>query len=277
MNYLICKVNDRKQKYRKMLTMDEEIYKIPNCRAGILFKAGYSLEEDEWFVINDFSQTSYCIELLKEEFDSTKYSLAYSDKPGKISYLCSYQKKNFYCFQRVMLSNMVMRKRILRIGDEIDIRPVKHGITLQDYPDAFYRKDSDQLFFRKLESITSIFRGIQEIYREATDEEVAKFLSEDFVTVGSGYGTGKVGKANRKRLAWAVDKLRNFKPKQRKEIFEYIHEYNPQLPYKNKSFTIGSEDDLKNLVFGIDQRFYTTAVTKEPRVANSVLPLQSPV
>ena len=51
---------------------------------------------------------------------------------------------------------------------------------------------------------------------------------------------------------------------------KYTNQYYPGLEYDGKSFSIGSEEDLKNLLFGIEQRYYTTPVTKEKRVANSV-------
>lgn len=39
------------------------------------------------------------------------------------------------------------------------------------------------------------------------------------------------------------------------------------------SFEVGSEDELKMLLYGIEQRFYTTVVGGEKRIANSVIPL----
>ena len=67
-----------------------------------------------------------------------------------------------------------------------------------------------------------------------------------------------------------VDILEGLDQQQRTEIFTYTDDYYPQLSYVNGKFTINSEDDLKYLFFGIDQRYYTTPVTKEKRVANSV-------
>ncbi len=38
-------------------------------------------------------------------------------------------------------------------------------------------------------------------------------------------------------------------------------------------FTIGNEEDMKYLLWGIEQRYYTTPVTNENRVANSIMVL----
>ena len=40
------------------------------------------------------------------------------------------------------------------------------------------------------------------------------------------------------------------------------------------SFKIENENDLKVLIFGIEQRYYTTRIGSERRLANSVLTLE---
>lgn len=61
----------------------------------------------------------------------------------------------------------------------------------------------------------------------------------------------------------------------RKNIFAYIGDYCPELQSSENSFEIGTEDDMKKLLFGIEQRFYTTPVGGEKRIANSVIPFNS--
>lgn len=139
-------------------------------------------------------------------------------------------------------------------------------------PDAVYRKDIDVLYFKKLQAIAPIFRGIDILYKEATQEETEAFLKNDFIQLDNDYGVVKVKKMNRKRIAMAMETLNGFDKEQRKEVLEYTHKYYPNLKYDNKKeiFTIGNEDDLKYLLWGIEQRYYTTPVTNENRVANSV-------
>ena len=59
----------------------------------------------------------------------------------------------------------------------------------------------------------------------------------------------------------------------RKNIFAYIGDYCPELQADEGSFEVGTEEDMKKLLFGIEQRFYTTPVGGEKRIANSVIPL----
>jgi hypothetical protein len=41
-------------------------------------------------------------------------------------------------------------------------------IVINNFVDAIYKKEEDTLYFRKLTLITSIFKGIDTLYREAT-------------------------------------------------------------------------------------------------------------
>jgi len=43
------------------------------------------------------------------------------------------------------------------------------------------------------------------------------------------------------------------------------------LKVSENSFEVGSENELKMLLYGIEQRFYTTPVGGEKRLANSVI------
>ena len=58
-------------------------------------------------------------------------------------------------------------------------------IVIKSYPDAIYDKSSDSLYFKKLQSITSIFIGITDLYKEATQEDTEEFLNKDFISLKS--------------------------------------------------------------------------------------------
>ena len=76
---------------------------------------------------------------------------------------------------------------------------------------------------------------------------------------------------NRKRIASAMDRLADYSAAERGEIFNYIHEYCPAVNFENGQFSISSEDDLKYVLFGLDERYYTTKLSNEKRLANSVI------
>lgn len=140
-------------------------------------------------------------------------------------------------------------------------------------PDAIYQKDSDALVFRSLATISSIFTGIDRLYKEATKVEVETFLDNSFVELSNGYGVEKVSKPNRKRVALAMSTLAEMPDEDRNQMLSYIHSYcEEELKFdaENNKFEIKSDQELKLLLYGIEQRFYTTPIGKEKRLANSV-------
>jgi len=70
----------------------------------------------------------------------------------------------------------------------------------------------------------------------------------------------------------AMSSFNNFSSHEKSQIHTYIKDYCANLPFdeNNSSFTIKSEDDLKHLLWGIEQRYYTTPIGQEKRVANSI-------
>lgn len=56
------------------------------------------------------------------------------------------------------------------------------------------------------------------------------------------------------------------------QIKECIKRYRPNLKFDEASstFELSCDNDCKDLIFGIDQRYYTTIVGNHNRVANSI-------
>lgn len=74
-------------------------------------------------------------------------------------------------------------------------------------------------------------------------------------------------------MAIAIDMLKQFDRHQKKRIFEYTNQYFPDLKFNGNFFEISNEEDIKNLLYGIEQRFYTRPVTNEKRWASAVYKL----
>lgn len=270
MNHLFAKEKGRMGQYAKLLS-DRNIYTLPkDLNNAVEYDASYKLEDGEWYMISKFSNQDFCIDLLKNPIDSTDYASIEKKVLNNLEFICSYQDGNEFYFQRILKSRVLKKHRIIDFSKDMEIHETGEGIIINSIPDAVYIKSKDCLYFQRLETISPIFRGIEKLYREATQEEVDKFLASKFIRLTGNYGSAKVGKANRHRLAMANDTLSKLEKKQKKALFKYTYQYYPDLEYDGKSFAIGSEDDLKNLLFGIEQRYYTTPVTHEKRVANSV-------
>lgn len=272
MNYVLAKVKVKNEEGFRKLYTGEAIFEDLNGLSGANeYTPSTILEEDEWFKLSAFSTKEYCLDFLCTKFNSTEYQEIDKTHTDIIEYICSYQSGKYY-FQRILKHSIFKQKRIT-LGDNVSLDKGEKSIVVNDCPDAMYDKKHDTLYFRKLQTVAPIFKGIDILYKEATKEETESFLQNDFIETIDGYGVDRIKTMNRKRIAMAMETLKNFNKKQRKEVLDYTHEYYPHLQYKDSTFSVGTEDDMKFLLWGIEQRYYTTPVTKEQRVANSVIPL----
>ena len=231
----------------------------------------HNLDEDCWFKIENFSAHEFCLDFLKMDFISADYDELPRAKFADMAYLFSIQGEDFY-FQKVQSSQFIHLKFIC-LGEVVEIEESQRRLVIKQLPDAIYFKRNDVLVFRDLAGISSIFSGIDVLYREATDQEVGLFLAKPFINA-AGLSSEKVSKPNRKRIALAMATLEKMDDAAKDLLFEYIHEYcEGKLAFDqaSKKFTISKDEELKQLVYGIEQRFYTTHVSKERRLANSVL------
>lgn len=276
MNHVIAKIRIKGNvpKYRKIIS-DITLYILPqDLDPHIPYSPSHNLDEDSWFGIDNFSQQSFYLDELKENFVSTAYDMLKSDEINKLDFLCSVQDGNYYYFQKISKTQLLGRKKIY-LGEQFKYLEDSKDIVINDVADAIYIKDIDILYFKKLSSITGIFKGIDGLYREATQEETRTFLESEFIQLSEEFDAAQVKQANRKRIAMAIDIVNSFEDDQKEIVFDTIKDYCPDLVTENGTFKIASENDLKLLLYGIDQRFYTTPDGKEKRIANSVIKLSA--
>lgn len=276
MSQIYVKIRQRGEdnKYRKVLSTDKSIYVASTelIQSSIPYSARTLLEEGDWFLIENFSKTKFALDIIRDRFDPVDFDMLAAADYNRIAYIFIEEQENIY-FQNVTKSKLVRRKRIVHIGEEFKYDEGGMSIILNDIPDALYVRAEDTIYFRRLASITGIFQGIDQLYREATELETEKFLKRSFITLKSHFSSDQVKTANRKRIALAEDTLSCLQESEQKKIFSYIGDYCPGLKCEDGSFEIGDENDLKLLLFGIEQRFYTTPVGNEKRIANSVIAL----
>lgn len=277
MNQLLAKVKNNKQNYKesfKKIIGNKNCYNFPNNIQAINYNPNTLLEDGQWYFISNFSQQNFCINLLKENnVDSVDFNTLNRDEFSKLDYLCSYQDNNFFYFQKVRPSQLLFKKRILLdFGNNFTYDENNASVVINSYPDAIYKKDEDKLYFQKLETISTIFRGIDILYREATEEETTNFLNSNFITMSENLEISKISKTSRKNIAMAISILSQFSDNQKQEILEYTKQ-NSGLLHENGSFVINNENDIKKLVWGITERYYETPISREKRVANSIINL----
>ena len=65
-------------------------------------------------------------------------------------------------------------------------------------------------------------------------------------------------------------KYESFSDEQKLLLDEYLHDYCPELEKTDNGYKVNNEVEMTKLLNGINQRYYTTPVDKERRLANSV-------
>lgn len=261
-----------KSGYRNILSQENEILdqldteKI-NANA-VEFDPNYKLENDEWFCIADFSKRNFFIDLCKKNFSTASLRQIADNEYGKIQCIVIFQDGQKH-FQRITSSRFVDRKTILDYSGQPKIVVQRKQLEVKLESDAIFITATDMLYFRQIARIKTIFPGIEELDREATQPEVDKFLNHGTIKLQEGYDAHSVGSHNRKRIADIGNKYLSLSTEKQQELFDYAKD-KIGIKFKNGTFEIGSETDLKNLLYAMDQRYYYADIYEENRVANSV-------
>lgn len=272
MNYLIAKMKYKNGGFVRVTYSNEQIFELPDISEKKEYTASYKLENEEWFELDNFLARKYENNLIEKVFNSTDFNQIPPEKYSDIEYLCCKQG-DVFLFQKVF-SNQILCKKWLQISDEPTLNIGKPIVVLNNNIDAMYDKSKDTLYFKDIARIKVMFKGIDILYREATKEEIEIFLKEDFISLVDGFSVKQIKTANRKRIAQTVDILKTFSSIEKKEICEYTQSYCLDVPVKDNVFQISSENQLKHILFGIEQRYYTTVLSKEKRLANSVIAIK---
>lgn len=274
MNHVFAKVQDGKNNFICKLISDCSIFDINvgDIATLVNYSPTHNLDVDSWFKIEGFSKKTFCLDFISENFDSKNFNDYASGQFDKISYIFSIQEGDFY-FQKIT-SSMFLRKKFLAFGDVFKIENSMNRIIINPLPDAIYLKSQDILIFRDLAKISTIFKGIDELYREATNEEVKRFLSSSFIYLEEGFTAQSVLKSNRKRIALIMERVEKMDVNNVNKLMEYVKPYlidsNLGIKLMDNKFCIRRDADLKLLIYAIKERFYTTPIGNERRLANSV-------
>ena len=263
-----------KSGYQNILSQENEIIdQIDTDNINVIdFDPNYKLEGDEWFCIKDFSKKDFFIDLCKEDFSTANLGQIANNEYDEIQCIVIFQDGQRH-FQRITSSRFVNRKTILDYSGEPKIVEDRKQLEVKLESDAIFITATDTLYFRQIAKIKTIFPGIEELAREATQAEVDKFLNHGSIALKEEYNAHSVGSLNRKRIADIRNKYLSLSPEKQQELVDYAKD-KPGINFENGTFKIGSETDLKNLLYAMDQRYYRADIYEENRIANSVRVVQ---
>lgn len=266
-NYIFGKVK-RKQNLFRILETEKEVYDRSNLVLnGIDYNPSTLVEDEEHYQLTNFSQTEFCFDFLKEELNTVDFNQITKADLRNLSYICTFQD-NLFFFQ-IINSKFFINKKWFSIEEPL-LETEKPIVTINPFADAIYEKNSDTLFFKKLSLAQKIFKGMDQLYKEATEAETQTFLDSEFLEVSADFNAISVTVPNRKRIALVNETLNHLSDDEKEAIYDYTNEYG-QVTYENGKFKIDTDDDLKFVLWGIEQRYYTTQIGGEKRVANSII------
>jgi len=269
MNYLLAKLKGRTNEFLKVVASSNNILDTPDLTNIQNYTPEYKLEDDEWFKLDNFLARGYTNGLIENTFSGTSFNQITTDKYEDIKYLCCKQN-NLYLFQKMSI-NQLLSKKWFKITDSPTLQTNKPIIVINEWIDAVYDKNSDTLYFKDIVKIKQMFKGIEALYRTATQTEVNTFFANSFVSLGTDFTSNSVKVANRRRIAMALDTLNSFTPSEIVQVVTYTKSYCTSVPINGNMFVIETEEHLKLVLFGIEQRYYTTNIKPEKRLANSIL------
>jgi hypothetical protein len=234
---------------------------------GIDYNPATLIEDEEVYQLTNFSDSGYSFDFLTNEINTVEHDQITKADLKKLSFICTVQD-DFYFFQIINTSYFISKKWFSI--DELTLETEKPIITINPFADAIYNKSNDTLYFKKLTYAQKIFKGMDQLYKEATEAETQSFLQSDFIDLSQQFGANQVTIPNRKRIALVTETLSRLTDDEKIAIYDYTNQYG-KVTYEDGKFKIETDDDLKFVLWGIEQRFYTTHIGGEKRVANSII------
>lgn len=282
MDFLLAKLKGRGDNYAKLLTNKTMYDVIPDFSHHRAYDDDYKLHDDEWFVVENFSRKPYCPTLITAPFDILNYSYLHFEGYKKVDFTIAVQGEDEHCifiFQNVTPSSLYAKykaiawNRVLVNADQDQPNLIENDgvLVIKETPDCYYVKETDNLYFKNLSAITTIFVGINELYKDATDGEVDALLAWPELQIEGGFDNSKVKTANRRKIKEAIQRYNSFDANDKILLSRYISTYcSTLIDNATQKYKIGNEANLTDFLNCINQRYYTTTIQGIKRLANSV-------
>ena len=210
---------------------------------------------------------------IMQETSTANYNMLDKSEVKKVGSLFV-TRDNYIFFQRVRRTKQVKWRGIQYINGQFVFQETSEIINIKEYPDAVYDRSIHRLYFNNLEMIVGAFPGVEQLRRKADPEEIKRFLENDLIPMQGSLTPDDIKTANKRRIATATKILERVKSeKKENEMLAYLKEYWPTDRIENNRFIVSSDKELKDLLYGLEERYYKTTVFEEKRLANSVTPL----
>ena len=262
------------QKYRKLDNSDdisELVAPMIEPDNSIKFDPEAQLEHEDWFYIEI---DDIYMSMVKEYGDKFLSTVSLNDVTEeeftKIDLIFRKVENDGLVFQKITKSKRMVDKSILKWIPNIG-KPertiIENGIELKSAIDAYF-DGNDRLYFKNFRTIRSLFKGIDDYYRIASQAEVDEFKQFNLVSFVSDF---EIKTNNLKMLAvlkdYGID-LNDIGVK-RTLLRSYSQYPNQEFELdENQNFIIDSNRKLTCLLKLALGRLYTNPITHHKMEAN---------
>ena len=235
------------------------------------FNPEIKLEHEDWFYIKIDDDHRAMISEYSDQFSNTVSlnDVGASDF-SKIDLIFQKGENDDLIFQKITKSKRIVEKSILRWIPNIG-RPertiIENGIELKSDIDAYF-DGNDKLYFKSFKTIRSLFNGIDDYYRIASQAEVDEFKEFNLVHFVSDF---EIKNNNLKMLAVLKDYDINLDDTDIKQTLLETYGGYPHQEFEldeNDIFQINSNKKLTSFLKLALGRLYTNPITNDKMEAN---------
>ena len=235
------------------------------------FDPEIKLEQEEWFYIEMDDEQMSMIKEYEDKFLNTAGLNAVSEEEfSKIDLIFRKVENDGLVFQKITQSKRLVDKSILKWryrSRRAERTIIENGIELKCENDAYF-DGNDKLYFKNFRTIRSLFKGIDDYYRIASQTEVDEFKEFNLVNFVSDF---KIKTNNLKMLAVLKDYDIDLDDIAVKSTLLRTYSQYPSQEFElddNQNFIIDSNKKLTCLLKLALGRLYTNPITHHKMEAN---------
>ena len=235
------------------------------------FDPEIKLEHDEWFYVEiDNSHMSMVKEYEDKFLNTAGLNDVNEEEFSKIDLIFRKVENDGLVFQKITQSKRLVDKSILKWrfrSGRAERTIIEKGIELKSENDAYF-DGNDKLYFKNFRTISSLFKGLDDYYRIASQAEVDEFKEFNLVSFVSDF---KIKTNNLKMLAVLKDYGIDLNDIAVKSTLLRTYSQYPNQEFElddNQNFIIDSNRKLTCLLKLALGRLYTNPITHHKMEAN---------
>lgn len=209
---LLAKMKGKRGDHQILMQGNElqavNFYIKPNILEATKYNPDKTLETDQWFYVemNVEQKQGMLGDYIDLPQSSADLNHTRADDYKSIEAVYKTLDNNEIIFTKITDSYKVENKTLLTFYDteNVEITRQENSIVFSGKPDAYFDGES-KLYFKKYNTIRSLFSGIEDFFRAATHDEIDKFLKNDFFDVDQNVTPETVGQQAAKRIASVLD------------------------------------------------------------------------